>query len=182
MDQRNTNVKLSAHSVFSCSTCDNFALSRRSLIHELHCCGQPLSEISNPDIETTTPTTESVSKEVFGLPKNGIEIYQRTSELGVTTVSEIATSIGNDRSVATRYLNQLADIGMLEKSTRIRRSGGEINVYYPISKQEINKRSLLSLYMWAATAADALDDATRMQTNYDTDGEQSSKKLSAVFW
>lgn len=170
------------HSVFTCDTCGSVVLCQRRYVDRIRCCDDSLREVATTSMETTTPTLETVSSEVFGLPKRGFDVYRSTSELGAATVAQVTEVLGNDRSVVTRYLNQFADVGMLEKTRRIRKEGGDVNVYYPISPTEMNQEMTLACYMWAGDAVDQLEGIYQEHADLKTSEKHGEKKLAAMFW
>ncbi|MHC3438661.1 helix-turn-helix domain-containing protein [Natrialbaceae archaeon A-gly3] len=170
------------HAVFACRTCDNFALGSRDFLQEQSCCTEPLREVTDADVDVTTPTIETVAQQVFGLPKNGFDICQCTAEEGATTVAAVANRLDYDRSVVTRYLNTLTETGLLQKTARIRKQGGKVNVYYPLPGDELERETILGLYLWSASAAETLRDTTQSNARVEMDSGQRTQKLATVFW
>ncbi|SIS13713.1 Predicted transcriptional regulator [Natronorubrum thiooxidans] len=169
-----------SHSVFACESCDTVILSRNDHADRLRCCDESLSEVATPDV--ATPTLETVSSEMFGLPKRGFDVSLRTSEIGAATVAQVADVLGNDRSVVTRYLNQLVDVGVLMKTRRVRKQGGDVNVYYPIPPTKMRRETILGCYAWAGMAADLLDEMNREHATLEAHSEHGTEKLAVMFW
>lgn len=178
------------HAVFACRNCDNFVLGSREYLQTKECCNETLREVTESDVTPTTPTLETIAREVFGLPKNGFDICLCTIEEGAATVATIADRLGYDRSVITRYLNTLSETGLLQKTARIRKQGGEVNVYYPLPLDEIKREIILGLYLWSAAAAEAVDDmaeenvenGTEESRKVEPNSSQGTQTLATVFW
>ncbi|MCL7418015.1 MAG: hypothetical protein M8354_09275 [Halalkalicoccus sp.] len=173
---------VSTHAVFACDDCRNVLLGRRKFVRELQCCDEPLTELTDAAIDATTPTFETVVREVLGLPGSTDDICRYVIEAGAVTVTQVADELGYERSVITRYLNQLSDTGVLEKTTRIRERGGEINVYYALPVEEIERETIISLYLWASMAARAVDETNRTNAELVTNADVTTDKLATVFW
>lgn len=170
------------HAVFSCRTCDTVVLGPRDYVGDLRCCDGPLYEVTESSVQAQPPTIETLAQDVFGLPKNGFDICLCTVEQGAATVSNVAERLGYERSVITRYLNRLSERGLLQKTARIREGGGEINVYYPLPVEELNRETILSLYLWSASAADVLRETNDVNADMEADADQTSQKLATLVW
>ncbi len=59
----------------------------------------------------------------------------------------------------SRYLNELVNIGLLEKSQLNRENGGVVNVYYSIDIERMHRETLVGFFVWAGEAASLIEEA-----------------------
>lgn len=170
------------HGVFTCDSCETIVLRPRRDLDRMRCCEEPLREVTTATVEPALPTLETVSSDVFGLPKRAFEVWLHTNEMGVITVAQLAEELERDRSVATRYLNQLVDAGILVKTRRVRKDGGDVNVYYPISSTEMKRATTLGCYVWAQAAADFVGGVALESRTPEANDSQSAEERVPIFW
>lgn len=83
----------------------------------------------------------------FGVNNNAAKVYFELLE-GPRTVEEIAKVIDKDRSVAQRYLKDLADNNLVEIEKKSLDQGGYHFVYRANSSQEVRNLILTQLDKW----------------------------------
>jgi predicted transcriptional regulator len=92
----------------------------------------------------------------------------------------VAETLDYDRSTVSRYLNELVDIGLLEKSQLNRESGGVVNVYHSIDIERMRRETLVGFFVWAGEAASLIEEANLTKEAYLN--EDASGSLQDVFW
>lgn len=108
-----------------------------------------------------SPEPESVVGEVFGISETELDVCRRLMAAGEATVNELASDLDYDRSVITRHLNHLVDLGVVEKEPRDLSGGGRKYVYTPISVERMRRRLILGLHAWLADAMAGVDELNR---------------------
>ena len=169
--------------VYECGECDNVILCRRGDA-EVECCGETPERMRDIDTGIEEPSQKGLLKEVFGLTETGMEICLCVMEEGEATVSDIADSIDVDRSAVSRYVNNLVEIGMLEKNTRNLEKGGYVHIYSHEPPEEVKDNLTMGFYKWTALGVERIEElnAEKMQAMADRDepesvGEKLRKKI-----
>jgi predicted transcriptional regulator len=168
-----------AYSIHECGTCENivFTLASGS---DLTCHGEEMTEITECEIDVNTPDLRQVLLDAFDLPKAGLDICLCVIGDGPMSPSEVAETLDYDRSTVSRYLNDLVDIGLLEKSQLNRESGGVVNVYHSIDIERMRRETLVGFFVWAGEAASLIEEANLTKEAYLD--EDASDSLQDVFW
>lgn len=164
--------------VYRCRACDNVALASAAA-DQMTCCGGTLEEVA-VDTEIQEPETDRVLREVFGLTDTGMEICLCVMEQEEATVSDIADDVDLDRSAVSRYVNDLVDIGLLEKATRNLKDGGYVHVYRHNPPEEVEEHLTMGFYAWTAEAVKLIDalNSDKMAAMADAEGVEPE---NAVF-
>jgi predicted transcriptional regulator len=168
------------YDVYSCQTCDNVILSLHGCGEGMTCHDEPMVPVEKAKMDIKPPNLRDVLLNVFGLPKAGLDICLCVIDDGPLAPEEVAEKLGYDESTIRRYLNQLADIGLLIKTQLNREDGGFVNVYRPVDIEEMRHESLIGFYLWAGEAATLIEDANLTKADY-LDGDYNDD-LNEVFW
>ncbi|MFB6228649.1 MAG: helix-turn-helix domain-containing protein [Halobacteriales archaeon] len=167
------------YSIYECDTCENvvFTLASGS---DLTCHGAEMTEITECEIDVNEPDLRQVLLDAFDLPKAGLDICLCVIGDGPMSPGEVADTLDYDRSTISRYLNDLVDIGLLERSQLNRESGGVVNVYHSIDIDRMRRETLVGFFVWAGEAASLIEEANVTKETYlEEDGPGS---LNEVFW
>jgi predicted transcriptional regulator len=167
------------YSIYECGSCENVVFTLESGSN-LTCHGQEMTEITECEIDVNTPDLRQVLLDAFNLPKAGLDICLCVIGDGPLSPSEVADTLEYDRSTVSRYLNELVDIGLLEKSQLNRESGGVVNVYHSIDIERMRRETLVGFFVWAGEAATLIEEANITKETY-LEGERSDG-LREVFW
>lgn len=131
---------------YSCSECGSVALDERSR----QCCGEQMDAVRMDAVNE--PELQTLFLEVFGVSRTGRDVCRRLIEEEQATTDELATALEINRSTVTRQLNQLRELGIVERYERPLDGGGEIHVYTPVPLDEIRQRHLEGLLSWMTDA------------------------------
>jgi len=168
------------YAIYECKECENIAMTARAATGQMSCHGREMEEITEWAIETETPDLRETLLSAFGLPKMGLEICLCVIDEGPIPAGEAAEILGYDRSTTSRYLNDLATMGLLEKTPLNREDGGVINVYHSMDPGAMRRQTLIGFYAWAGQAASMLEDANITKDEYLETGHKMD--LNEVFW
>jgi len=168
------------YSIFECTECDTILLTVRPSEAQLACHGEPMVEITDWEMEIDPPNLRDVLLDAFGLPKVGLDICLCVIGEGPLSPGEVADILDYDESTVSQYLNELVEIGLLEKSQLNREGGGCINVYHSIDLQKMRRETLVGFYVWAGEAAALIEEANLTKDQYLD--EDYSDGLEEVFW
>jgi predicted transcriptional regulator len=139
-----------------------------------------MTEVTDCEIDVNEPDLRQVLLDAFDLPRAGLDICLCVIGDGPLSPSEVADTLDYDRSTVSRYLNELVDIGLLEKSQLNRESGGVVNVYHSIDIERMRRETLVGFFVWAGEAASLIEEANITKETY-LEGEHSDG-LQEVFW
>lgn len=170
----------SRYDLFECPECDNIVLALGRDDPPMSCHDEPMERVTNLDMEVKPPDVKQVLLEAFGLPKPGLDICLCVIGEGPLSASEVAETLGYDRSTITRYLNTLVDLGLLQQSQLNREGGGVVNVYHSVDLEQMRRETLIGFYVWAGEAASLIEDANLKKQEYLE--ENPDRELPEVFW
>lgn len=145
---------------FTISACESCGAIEVGQPHASTCDGvmEPVRArnegIRAPDLETLVTA-------VFGMSATELEVCICVMREGETTTSGLAETLGYDRSVISRHLNHLTDLGVLEKRRLIRKTGGHVYVYSPVELEDIQRHFKLGLFTWLNDAVDLIEELNR---------------------
>jgi predicted transcriptional regulator len=167
------------YSIYECGTCENivFTLGSGS---SLTCHDQEMTEVTDCEIDVNEPDLRQVLLDAFNLPKAGLDICLCVIGDGPLSPNEVADTLDYDRSTVSRYLNELVNIGLLERSQLNRESGGVVNVYHSIDVERMRRETLVGFFVWAGEAASLIEEANITKEMY-LEGNHSDG-LQEVFW
>lgn len=144
-------------SVFVCDACDNVAVGTEPP----RCCGSQMSDESTDAPPVNSPELDRLLKHVFDMSSTELDVCLCVMEAEESTVADVASDLDVDRSLVSRHLNHLADLGVVEKSRRIRQEGGHVHVYRPVGEETVKRRLKTELYRWLDEAVTVVDDLSR---------------------
>jgi predicted transcriptional regulator len=168
------------YGIYECQDCRNVVLTMQDCDGGMTCHGEPMTEVSDCEMDVHPPDLRQVLLDAFGLPKPGLDICLCVIGDGPVSPGEIAETLDYDRSTVTKYLNVLVDIGLLQKSQLNREDGGFVNVYHSIDLDRMRRETLIGFYVWAGEAASLIEQANLTKADYVS--EDYSTGLHEVFW
>ncbi len=177
-----TDLDLNArpYGVYECQDCNNVVLTMQDVEGGMTCHGEPMVEITDWEMDVQPPDLRQVLLDAFGLPKMGLDICLCVIGEGPVSPSELAETLDYDRSTIRRYLNELVDVGLLQKSQLNREEGGFVNVYHSVDLDRMRRETLVGFYVWAGEAAALIEQANLTKADYLS--EDHSDGLQEVFW
>lgn len=136
---------------YSCRHCGSVALDER----RRQCCGETMEQVAvdavnEPDVRTLAP-------QVFGISATGLDICLLLMEQEDVTIDDIAATLEVNRTTASRQLNQLQALGIVERREESLEDGGQLHIYTPHSLEEVRQRHREALLGWVADAMTLLD-------------------------
>jgi predicted transcriptional regulator len=181
-DDERTDVDLldREYAIYRCVDCDNVVLTMHDCDGGMTCHGEPMERVTETKLDIRPPDVRQVLLDAFGLPKPGLDICLCVIGEGPLSPAELADRLDYDESTVRNYLNELVELGLLEKSQLNRESGGFVNVYHSIDLEEMREETLVGFYAWAGEAASLIEEANLTKADYqDTDYDRG---LNEVFW
>jgi predicted transcriptional regulator len=167
------------YAIYRCRNCANVVLSMQDC-ENMTCHGETMERVSDTKLDVKPPDLRQVLLDAFGLPKPGLDVCLCVIGEGPLPPSDLADYLDYSESTVRRYLNDLVDFGLLEKSKLNRESGGFVNVYHSIDLEEMREETLVGFYAWAGEAASLIEEANLTKEQYqDADYEGG---LNEVFW
>lgn len=170
----------SRYTIFECPDCDNTVLAVGSDDPPMACHDEPMEPVTDVEMEVKPPDVRQVLLDAFGLPKTGLDICLCVIGEGPLSASEVAETLGYDRSTVTRYLNKLVDLGLLQRSELNREDGGIVKVYHSVDLERMRRETLVGFYVWAGEAASLIEEANLTKQDYLE--ENPDRELPDVFW
>lgn len=137
---------------YSCSECGSVALDDR----RRECCGEKMESIQMDAV--SQPDLKSLLPQVFDISQSGIDIAVYLMDEGQATTDDISTALGINRTTASRQLNQLRELGVVEYGEQSLKEGGRVHVYSPASLEEVRQRHREGFLDWATTVLALLDE------------------------
>jgi predicted transcriptional regulator len=143
--------------LFECDSCGNVGLGSG----EIRCCGRPMEPVDIDGVAVDRPTLDDLLVSVFDMSDTELELCLCVMEGGELTVKRLAEETGYDRSVVTRHLDHLVDLGVVEKRRRILERGGQVYVYTPVAPDAVREAFTRGFLAWVVHASNLLDDLRR---------------------
>lgn len=141
---------------YECLSCGNVGFGDGPI----HCC-EGRMEPAEPTDGVDAPALEAVLRSVFDMSRTELEICLCVMEDGDLTVRELAADIGYDRSVVSRHLNHLAELGVVEKQRRLLEAGGHTYLYTPVPPEKVRARLRGAFFTWVEEAVAELSNLER---------------------
>jgi len=170
----------SRYDLFECPDCDNVVLALGRDDPPMSCHDEPMKRVTDTEMTVKPPDIKQVLLQAFGLPKAGLDICLCVIGEGPLSASEVADSLGYDRSTITRYLNKLVELGLLQQSELNREGGGVVKVYHSVDLERMRRETLIGFYVWAGEAGALIEDANLTKQDYLD--ENPDRELPEVFW
>ncbi|WP_339102813.1 helix-turn-helix domain-containing protein [Haloterrigena salinisoli] len=139
--------------VYTCQSCGEYQLASAAPT----CCGDSMDEVEDR-VPVESPDETHLMRAVFDISETELEVCRHLMSEDELTVDELTGLVDRDRSVVTRHLNHLVDLGMIEKRSRVLSNGGRVNVYSHRSADAVRRQFKLGLYTWMSDAVDVIDD------------------------
>ncbi|RKD88057.1 helix-turn-helix domain-containing protein [Halopiger aswanensis] len=139
--------------VYACRSCGEYQFASAPPT----CCGDPMTAVDD-SVPVESPDEALLMRAVFDISETELEVCRHLMSEGELTVKELTDLVDRDRSVVTRHLNHLSELGMIEKRSRVLADGGRVNVYAHRSAEAVRRQFKLGLYAWMTEAADIVDD------------------------
>ena len=168
------------YSIYKCQNCANVVLSMQDCDGGMTCHGDEMKRVTQSNLEIRPPDIRQVLLDAFGLPKPGLDICLCVIGEGPLSSKELADQLDYEEGTIRKYLNELVEFGLLEKSQLNRESGGFVNVYHSIDLDEMRTETLIGFYVWAGEAASLIEEANLTKEDY-LDADYDSG-LDEIFW
>jgi predicted transcriptional regulator len=168
------------YAIYRCTDCNNVVLTMRDCGGGMTCHDEPMERVTECSLDIRPPDIRQVLLDAFGLPKAGLDVCLCVIGEGPMAPSELADRLGYDESTVRKYLNELVEFGLLQKSQLNRESGGFVNVYHSIALDEMREDTLVGFYAWAGEAASLIEEANLTKEDY-KDAEYDDG-LDEIFW
>lgn len=162
--------------VYECQHCGNVSL------------GNPASSSSGEEVTAEAgapvrqPELAVVLREVFGISETGLTICICLVEAREATAGDLAERLDLDRSTASRQLNHLTDLGLLEKRQRLLSDGGYVNVFSPVAVEEVRRRLTVGLHAWLDDALELVENVDREKMNALARADLSDGGTTGIYW
>ena len=170
----------SEYSIYSCTDCSNVVLTMQDCDGGMTCHGETMERVTESKLGIRPPDIRQVLLDAFGLPKPGLDICLCVIGDGPLSPAELADRLGYAEGTIRKYLNELVEFGLIQKSQLNRESGGFVNVYHSIDLEEMREETLIAFYTWAGEAASLIEEANLTKEDY-RDAEYD-EGLDEVFW
>ncbi|MFB6222158.1 MAG: helix-turn-helix domain-containing protein [Haloarcula sp.] len=179
-DRRQVDLRDREYAIYRCADCANVVLTMHECDGGMTCHDEPMKQITSCELDIRPPNIRQVLLDAFGLPKPGLDICLCVIDDGPLSTAELADRLDYDESTVRKYLNELVEFGLLQKSQLNREQGGYVNVYHSPDLAEMRTESLVAFYAWAGEAASLIEEANLTKESY-RDNEPDSG-LNEVFW
>ena len=144
------------YDVYECQSCGSLQVAGATP----QCCD---GEMATADVSLPyeSPGVEDVVREVFGISGTGLVVCRQLMETEEATVEELADRIDRDRSVVSRHLNHLLELGVVEKEPHDVSGGGRKFVYRPRAVEQVRRQFAIGLHAWLADALTGVEELQR---------------------
>ena len=143
--------------ILRCSECGNLAIGQ----DEIWCCDSSMDSVRSNGSGINQPALQEVTQTVFGMSKTELDLCLCVMEGGELTVMELAEQVDLDRSVVSRHLNHLVELGVIDKQRLIRKEGGHVYIYTPNEPDTVRRNLTRAFLVWVHEATSLLDSLTR---------------------
>jgi predicted transcriptional regulator len=116
------------------------------------------------------PTIDELLQTVFGMSNAELDVCLCVMESGEQTVRELAETTEYERSVVSRHLNHLADLGVLNKQRRLLKKGGHVYVYSARGPEAIRESFRAHFFTWVSQLDECIDTLNRRKVESLVDG------------
>jgi len=168
--------------IYECRSCDNHILSTAD-VSEMECCGSEPRRVSDEGASVEPPGTRELFGQVFGMTETEMSICLCVIEEEEATTNDIAEALDLERSVVSRYVNHLVELGFLHKHERNLREGGRVHVYTHADPEEVTRSLTLGFYRWAVEGTKLIEEFERKKMEQiaavEGDGDVDE---SIVYW
>lgn len=161
--------------LFECASCGNIGLGDGEMI----CCDRSMHPVRDDAEGFDAPTFDELMRVVFDMSETELDVCLCVMEGGGQTVKELAERIEYDRSVVSRHLNHLVDLGVVEKRRRILEEGGQVYVYSPNAPDVVRQNLTERFVRWVREATAVLESLNRekVEAMAETDTRDTQWKI-----
>jgi predicted transcriptional regulator len=145
--------------LYKCDSCGNLGIGQDGMI----CCDNAMERVSDENVGVSEPSIDQLLRIVFDMSETELDICLCVMEGGEQTVAELAEQVDYDRSVVSRHLNHLADLGVVDKRRRILKEGGQVYVYTPNDPAAVRRNLVGAFTIWAQKATSLIDSLSRQK-------------------
>lgn len=110
---------------------------------------------------TNEPELMSLLAQVFGVSQTGIDVCVHVIAEEQVTTDDIAAALEINRTTVTRQLNQLRELGVVQRREQSLTEGGQIHVYTPVPLEEVRQRHREGLLSWVTDAIALINELDR---------------------
>jgi predicted transcriptional regulator len=168
------------YSIYRCTDCHNVVLSMQDCDGGMTCHGDAMEQVEESTLAVRKPDIRQVLLDAFGLPKAGLDICLCVIGDGPLSPGELADRLEYEEATVRRYLNELVEFGLLQKSQLNHESGGFVNVYHSTDLDQMREDTLIGFYTWAGEAASLIEEANLTKEEYQN--TEYNNGLNEVFW
>jgi len=179
-ERQHVDLDESEYSIYRCTDCDNVVLTMQDCDGGMTCHGETMERVRESKLGIRPPDIRQVLLDAFGLPKPGLDICLCVIGEGPLSPAELADRLGYAEGTVRKYLNELVEFGLIQKSQLNRESGGFVNVYHSIDLKEMREETLIAFYAWAGEAASLIEEANLTKEDYRE--AEYDEGLGEVFW
>jgi predicted transcriptional regulator len=179
-ERRDIDLLNREYNIYRCTDCSNVVLSMQDCDGGMTCHGDAMEQVEQSTLAVREPDIRQVLLDAFGLPKAGLDICLCVIGDGPLSPGELADQLDYEEATVRRYLNELVEFGLLQKSQLNRESGGFVNVYHSTDLDQMREDTLVGFYTWAGEAASLIEEANLTKKEYQN--TEYNDGLNEVFW
>lgn len=138
--------------VYTCHHCGSATLDDRPR----ECCGEAMGSVTVDAVRE--PDLRTLVSHVFDLSETGLDICVLLMEREEVTIGDVAAALNVNRTTASRQLNQLRALGLIERREESLEDGGQLHVYTAVSMEEVRRRHREAFLSWVSDAMTLLDE------------------------
>jgi predicted transcriptional regulator len=147
----------SSAELLECGSCGNLGFGQGGMV----CCDSAMEPVDGDGDGVTRPSFEELVRTVFDMSETELDICLCVMEGGDRTVAELAREVEYDRSVVSRHLNHLVDLGVVDRHRRLLEEGGQVYVYTP-NEPDVVRRNLAGAFVaWVRDATSLIESLRR---------------------
>jgi len=177
---RSVDITDREYAIYRCQDCANVVLTMQECDGGMTCHDEPLERVEHNEVPVRPPDVRQVLHDAFGLPRAGLDVCLCVIGDGPLSPEQLADRLDYDVSTVRKYLNELVEFGLLEKSQLNRESGGIVNVYHSISLAQMREDTLVGFYTWAGEAASMIEAVNLRKADYQDHEHEGG--LEEIFW
>jgi predicted transcriptional regulator len=125
------------------------------------------------------PSLNGLLRTVFDMSDSELDLCLCVMENGEQTVTDLAEKTAYDRSMVSRHLNHLVELGVLDKQRRLLEKGGHVYVYSPKESATIRDNFRSGFLNWVQEATACIETVSRekVESIVDTDSEEPQWRI-----
>ena len=169
---------------YECQHC-NTTLVASQEPDDLTCCGDPMVPIEGEEAVLNEPDLDTILRDIFGLSRNAIVICIVVIERGPMTVADVANVVGLSESTVSSTLDDLVEVGILERSRRNLKTGGTVNVYETAPFERQQRLYRRGLFRWVSESIERIAefDIEGLKAQYRREEPtDEDRDESAIYW